>query len=159
MLVFWAAGAAVTYLLLNVDWFMETVGFLALFTEAMLGTPQFLRNFRNKSTAGMSMSMVVMWTLGDIFKTVYFVAREAPMQFWICGTLQFTFIERIPGREMCIEEISSLPPKQFHKIIVKTPLPVAINQILWLVALKHRFVPVKKAAVYLVKSNTTTITQ
>ncbi|XP_037024350.1 solute carrier family 66 member 2 isoform X1 [Bradysia coprophila] len=90
MLVFWAAGAAVTYLLLNVEWFMETVGFLALFTEAMLGTPQFLRNFRNKSTAGMSMSMVVMWTLGDIFKTVYFVAREAPMQFWICGTLQVT---------------------------------------------------------------------
>lgn len=37
MLVFWAAGAAVTYLLLNVEWFMETIGFLAVFTEAMLG--------------------------------------------------------------------------------------------------------------------------
>lgn len=37
MLVFWAVGAAVTYLLLNVEWFMETVGFLAVFTEAMLG--------------------------------------------------------------------------------------------------------------------------
>lgn len=37
MLVFWAIGAAVTYLLLNVEWFMETVGFFAVFTEAMLG--------------------------------------------------------------------------------------------------------------------------
>lgn len=37
MLVFWAVGAAVTYLLLNVEWFMETIGFLAVFTEAMLG--------------------------------------------------------------------------------------------------------------------------
>lgn len=37
MLVFWAAGAAITYLLLNIEWFMETVGFLAVFTEAMLG--------------------------------------------------------------------------------------------------------------------------
>lgn len=37
MLVFWAVGAAITYLLMNVEWFMEAVGFLAVFTEAMLG--------------------------------------------------------------------------------------------------------------------------
>lgn len=37
MLVFWAIGAAGTYLLLNIEWFMETVGFFAVFTEAMLG--------------------------------------------------------------------------------------------------------------------------
>lgn len=36
----------------------------------------------------MSIHMVIMWTLGDMFKTVYFVVRVAPMQFWICGTLQ-----------------------------------------------------------------------
>lgn len=34
--------------------------------------------------------MVVMWTCGDIFKTVYFVLREAPAQFWICGAMQVT---------------------------------------------------------------------
>lgn len=37
MLVVWAVGAAVTYLMLSVDWFMEIVGFVAVFTEAMLG--------------------------------------------------------------------------------------------------------------------------
>lgn len=37
MLVFWAVGAAGTYILLNFDLVMETVGFLAVFTEAMLG--------------------------------------------------------------------------------------------------------------------------
>jgi solute carrier family 66, member 2 len=37
MLVLWAIGAAVTYIMLPVDWFMETIGFLAVFTEAMLG--------------------------------------------------------------------------------------------------------------------------
>lgn len=52
------------------------------------GTPQFLRNFNNKSTSGMSIQMVIMWTIGDMFKTGYFVFREAPTQFWICGTLQ-----------------------------------------------------------------------
>lgn len=37
MLVVWAIGAAVTYVMLPVNWFMETMGFLAVFTEAMLG--------------------------------------------------------------------------------------------------------------------------
>lgn len=88
MLVVWAVGAAITYLMLSIDWFMETVGFFAVFTEAMLGAPQFIRNFKNKSTYGMSIHMVIMWTLGDMFKTVYFILRKAPSQFWICGTLQ-----------------------------------------------------------------------
>lgn len=88
MLVVWVVGAAITYLMLSVTWFMETVGFLAVFTEAMLGAPQFLRNYKNKSTHGMSICMVIMWTAGDMFKTGYFILRNAPTQFWICGTLQ-----------------------------------------------------------------------
>lgn len=31
-----------------------------------------------------------MWTSGDIFKTVYFILRNAPTQFWLCGTLQIS---------------------------------------------------------------------
>lgn len=31
-----------------------------------------------------------MWTCGDIFKTLYFLLRDAPLQFWICGALQVT---------------------------------------------------------------------
>lgn len=114
MLVVWVVGAAVTYLMLSVTWFMETVGFLAVFTEAMLGeccllmmspgwsvfltmsfvlgAPQFLRNYKNKSTHGMSICMVIMWTAGDMFKTGYFILRNAPTQFWICGTLQVSGI-------------------------------------------------------------------
>ncbi|XP_062547066.1 solute carrier family 66 member 2 isoform X1 [Armigeres subalbatus] len=88
MLVVWIVGAFITYLMLPVTWFMESVGFLAVFTEAMLGAPQFLRNYKNKSTHGMSICMVIMWTAGDMFKTGYFILRNAPTQFWICGTLQ-----------------------------------------------------------------------
>ena len=29
-----------------------------------------------------------MWTCGDVFKTLYFLFREAPIQFWICGSVQ-----------------------------------------------------------------------
>ncbi|XP_035828601.1 solute carrier family 66 member 2 [Aplysia californica] len=77
-----------TFLLINNQVYIEFLGFMAVFTEAMLGAPQFLRNFQNKSTAGMSKKMVGFWTCGDIFKTVYFILREAPAQFWICGMLQ-----------------------------------------------------------------------
>ncbi|KAL1415147.1 hypothetical protein MTO96_006937 [Rhipicephalus appendiculatus] len=36
----------------------------------------------------MSNQMVLMWTMGDVFKTVYFIMRSAPFQFWVCGSLQ-----------------------------------------------------------------------
>ena len=74
--------------MLKYDPFVETVGFLAVFTEAMLGMPQFYRNFTNKSTYGMSLQMVLMWTCGDVFKTTYFYLRKTPPQFVICGMLQ-----------------------------------------------------------------------
>jgi hypothetical protein len=31
-----------------------------------------------------------MWTSGDIFKTVYFIVRNAPLQFSLCGLLQIS---------------------------------------------------------------------
>lgn len=35
-----------------------------------------------------SIKMVLMWTSGDTFKTVYFLLTQAPVQFWTCGLLQ-----------------------------------------------------------------------
>ncbi|XP_076865780.1 solute carrier family 66 member 2 isoform X2 [Brachyhypopomus gauderio] len=86
--VFTLVAAYVTYLLLDSAVFVEMLGFLAVFTEAMLGSPQLYCNYQNKSTEGMSIKMVLMWTSGDTFKTGYFLVTQAPMQFWICGLLQ-----------------------------------------------------------------------
>ncbi|XP_050530454.1 jerky protein homolog-like isoform X1 [Daktulosphaira vitifoliae] len=36
----------------------------------------------------LNVTMVLLWTTGDAFKTCYFVSRKAPLQFWMCGTLQ-----------------------------------------------------------------------
>jgi len=77
-----------TYLLLDNKLYIETLGFLALLFEALLGVPQFANNFRNKSTEGMSVSMVCLWTSGDLFKTCYFSINRAPLQFIFCGVLQ-----------------------------------------------------------------------
>ncbi|CAH3015071.1 unnamed protein product [Porites evermanni] len=90
VLIFIAVGGYITYLFLSFTAFVELIGFLAVFTEAMLGVPQFYRNYINQSTMGMSVKMVVMWLSGDIFKTCYFIVKVAPIQFWICGMLQIS---------------------------------------------------------------------
>lgn len=32
--------------------------------------------------------MVLMWLIGDVYKTSYFVMRSAPIQFLVCGSVQ-----------------------------------------------------------------------
>lgn len=88
MLLFTIICSILMYLFIDHIPFVELVGFLAVFTEALLGLPQMLCNYQNKSTEGMSLKMVVMWAMGDTFKTGYFLIREAPAQFWLCGGLQ-----------------------------------------------------------------------
>lgn len=88
--IFVGFGAYLTYMFLNISVFIEFIGFMSVFTEAMLAAPQFYRNFMNKSTEGMSVVMVLMWTSGDIFKTTYFILRSSPAQFWLCGMLQIS---------------------------------------------------------------------
>lgn len=35
-----------------------------------------------------SVKMVLLWTVGDAFKTAYFVMNDSPAQFWVCGSVQ-----------------------------------------------------------------------
>lgn len=78
------------YFLIDCQPFVETIGYCALVSESMLGLPQVIKNFKNKSVAGMSISMVLMWLAGDTFKTAYFIVNKVPLQFWLCGILQIT---------------------------------------------------------------------
>ncbi|KAM6453572.1 solute carrier family 66 member 2 isoform 1-T1 [Liasis olivaceus] len=88
VLAFTGVTGYITYLSLDSSIFVETLGFLAVFIEAMVGIPQLYRNYQNRSTEGMSVKMVLMWTSGDTFKTVYFLLNQAPFQFSVCGLLQ-----------------------------------------------------------------------
>jgi uncharacterized protein with PQ loop repeat len=68
--------------------YFEILGYLSLGVESALGIPQFYKNLKRQSTDGLSLSMVVGWTVGDSLKTVYFVLRHVPSQFVLCGSLQ-----------------------------------------------------------------------
>ena len=56
------------YIFMDYVLFVEFVGYLSLMTEALLGFPQLVKNFNNKSTIGMSLTMVLLWTGGDLFQ-------------------------------------------------------------------------------------------
>ncbi|MBN3279908.1 PQLC1 protein, partial [Polyodon spathula] len=88
VLSFTAVAAYITYLFLDSGVFVETLGFLAVSPEAMLGTPQLYRSYQNKSTEGMDIKMTCMWTSRDTFKAAYSMLNQAPVQFSICGLLQ-----------------------------------------------------------------------
>ncbi|TKR94260.1 hypothetical protein L596_008571 [Steinernema carpocapsae] len=88
--LFTAVAAGITAVLLKYPWYVQGLGFVALLVEAMLGVPQMMRNFQRKSTTGMSVKMVLMWLVGDVAKTAYFVIHGEPAQFWVCAILQIT---------------------------------------------------------------------
>ncbi len=75
-------------LLLRTAIFTETMGTFALLIESTLAMPQFMQNFRNKSTRGLRVDLVGAWALGDACKTILFVSRRAPIQFLVCGIVQ-----------------------------------------------------------------------
>uniref|UniRef100_A0A8C6RVP0 Solute carrier family 66 member 2 n=1 Tax=Nannospalax galili TaxID=1026970 RepID=A0A8C6RVP0_NANGA len=54
VLAFTGVAGYITYLSIDSALFVETLGFLAVLTEAMLGVPQLYRNYRHHSTEGMS---------------------------------------------------------------------------------------------------------
>lgn len=70
--------------------FVEAVGYASLLTEALLATPQLVKNYQSKSTLGLSQSMVLLWAAGDLFKLGYFLFKAVPIQFVVCGVIQIT---------------------------------------------------------------------
>lgn len=86
--VFVAVTAAATTVFMNNTYYVEAVGTISLMTESTLAIPQLLKNRENNSTEGMSVKMVMLWFIGDSFKTLYFILRAAPNQFIACGSIQ-----------------------------------------------------------------------
>lgn len=55
--------------------FGDVIGFLSMSIEATLGFPQLISNFRTKSVKGLSYTMIGMWFVGDLSKTIYFISE------------------------------------------------------------------------------------
>eukprot|EP01113_Clastostelium_recurvatum_P000027 TRINITY_DN10011_c0_g1_i1.p1 TRINITY_DN10011_c0_g1~~TRINITY_DN10011_c0_g1_i1.p1 ORF type:complete len:244 (-),score=40.54 TRINITY_DN10011_c0_g1_i1:3-734(-) len=86
--LFTAAWGLLTFMFVYNAFYVELLGTLSLTLEAMLGVPQAYKNFKSKSTEGLSLILIGIWFLGDGFKTVYFLIKGAPTQFLMCGIVQ-----------------------------------------------------------------------
>jgi len=98
MTLFWGALTLLTWLMADSKTYFAILGTLSLGTESMLAAPQFLKNYRQGSTQGMSIFMVFGWLAGDLFKVVYFVILSQPLQFLFCGIMQVTIDCLIMGQ-------------------------------------------------------------
>lgn len=73
------------------NWYVTTLGFIALGLEATLPIPQFIVNFERKSTAGFRRSVLAGWLAGDAFKTVYFfLTPDNAVSFKACAIFQLS---------------------------------------------------------------------
>ena len=66
----------------------ETMASFATVIEIGSAVPQILTIFKNKSANGVSRGMVLIWLCSDSYKTIYFIAKEQPLQFILTGFCQ-----------------------------------------------------------------------
>lgn len=92
--------AVLTVIFTFSTWYFEIVGAIALTIEASLGMPQALKNFKQKSTEGLSNILIISWLFGDIGKCLYFWYISAPFQFMACGLFQISMDLFILGQIM-----------------------------------------------------------
>lgn len=74
----------------RMQWFIASLGFIALGLESTLPLPQLYSNYKHKSLYGFQMSTLIGWVGGDSFKTVYFFLQGSPLQFQVCAVFQLS---------------------------------------------------------------------
>ena len=73
---------------LNNDTFVQALGFLSLGIEACFTLPQVFEIIKTKTVKNLSVTMIALFFLGDASKTVFFIIKESPIQFIVCGSFQ-----------------------------------------------------------------------
>jgi len=79
-----------TLMLSSSNLYIETIGSVSVMIEACLGLPQLLANRKNRSTDGLSMGLILTWFTGDLAKTLFFILKNQPLQFVMCGITQLS---------------------------------------------------------------------
>jgi len=88
--LFFSIFVAVIYSIFGIHnkFFIEVLGFISLIIESMIGVPQTIENYKNKSTKNLSQLTFLLWINGDILKTLYFLKFNSPLQFILMGFTQ-----------------------------------------------------------------------
>lgn len=87
--------------------YVELLGTLAAGVEAVLGLPQVISNYKNKSSGALSILMVFTWMFGDTFKAYYYHSTNAPLQLFLCGVFQLAIDLVIIGQIAYYSDLES----------------------------------------------------
>ena len=75
-----------------------------------------------------SIKMVCCWFAGDVFKTVYFIVKHAPAQFWVCGIIQVTIDIAILIQ---VFYYTNKPPQKVIKIAATEDVHISWWDLVW----------------------------
>ena len=68
--------------------FYNLIGTISVGIETFIEIPQIKENCITKNVKNLSGAMVLMWFIGDLFKTVYNITNNSPLQMILGGILQ-----------------------------------------------------------------------
>ena len=68
--------------------FFDLLGTISVSIETFIEIPQIRQNCITKNTKNLSGTMVVLWLLGDLFKTTYNIVYKSPIQMILGGIIQ-----------------------------------------------------------------------
>ena len=68
--------------------FYDIIGTVSVSIETFIEIPQIKENCKTKNTKNLSGAMVIMWLLGDLFKTIYNIIYHSPKQMILGGIIQ-----------------------------------------------------------------------
>ncbi|KAJ5075176.1 pq-loop repeat-containing protein 1-like protein [Anaeramoeba ignava] len=59
------------------------IGYLSLFLESSAGSFQVYKNYKRKSTEGVTLFLFLTWIIGDFIKFIYFIIDQSPYPFFV----------------------------------------------------------------------------
>ena len=68
--------------------FFDIIGTISVSIETFIEIPQIKENCITKNTKNLSGAMVIMWLLGDLFKSTYNIIYKSPFQMILGGLIQ-----------------------------------------------------------------------
>ena len=68
--------------------YVNFLGAITALIEAFLGVPQMVEIYRNKNVGTISYLLVASWFCGDIFKLLYYLNSNRPLQLILCDLFQ-----------------------------------------------------------------------
>ena len=105
----------------NLMKFYDVIGTISVGIETFIEIPQIKENCVTKNVKNLSGAMVLMWFIGDLFKTVYNIVNKSPIQMIVGGLIQNCEDIILSTQVMCYSEdgiVARIMKKKFKNFTI-----------------------------------------